>query len=526
MKVSAISSARREALVERYASPDSALADRLGGPYGDLASYRAAIERVAARAFDRESLVDRLLTINSATEAGERTRENILALRMRDTFAVVTGQQPGFLTGPLYTALKAASTIALARHLQESLGVPCVPVFWVASDDHDLAEIEGCHVLGRAGEVRRFRLDLSPRTSPSSALTVTADAAARFQEVLETAGDADFAQQVTDGFSPRPGERWAVWFGRQLHRMFPASGLVLFEPHGARDLVAPTLLRELRSPALVRDALRQGASSLRGLGLDAPLPVDRSSALFITRDQHRQRHEPDVVGPEGAAAILGKDPHAFTADAALRPVVQSCVVPTAAVVGGPGELAYWLQLTECFEAFDAPRPVFLPRHTAVLVEPKLARILAGLGSSVAAVLADDGKALTALSSAPAPSLEGVRSAIAQALVALDRVGEELDAHGRQVNKKFAGLRKTHSAALDRLARQAETAAAVAQSASRQQAEFAVHALRPRGRMQDRVLSPLPFLARFGPDLFERVAARIDPISTVPVEVLLEAPQTK
>ena len=126
-----------------------------------------------------------------------------------------------------------------------------VPLFWIASDDHDLAEIEGCSVLDEHGDVRRFRVPLSPRDTSSAAVRVPAAAAAVVDELFAAIPSGPHQAAIRSLATPAAaeGERWPVWFARCLSRLFAGSGLVLFEPHLAQELLAPVLSREAEQPA-------------------------------------------------------------------------------------------------------------------------------------------------------------------------------------------------------------------------------------------------------------------------------------
>ncbi|MFH0945155.1 MAG: bacillithiol biosynthesis BshC [Planctomycetota bacterium] len=499
MKITSAESAPTPDLLARYLGGDPALSGRLGGAPGDEASVLQSLERCRARPYARATLVAGLLRFQHLVEAGEPALANSRALLDENTFIVATGQQPGLLTGPLYTLWKAVTAIAQARHLTRRLGIRFVPLFWVASDDHDLGEVEGCFLLNRAAEVQRFRVPLEPRGSPSAGIEVASSAATLFETFLEALPDGADRDLLRSFAAPRMGERWPVWFGRILAHLFRSSGLVLFEPHMARDLLEPVLQAEARQPARAPSALRAGAEALRSLGLEASLPTDAPSGLFVLESGRRRRFDPDREGEAG-----------LSPDAGLRAAVQSLVLPAPVVVAGPGEVAYWLQLTELFEALGAPRPVLLPRLRATLIEPRVRRALTSLG------LGDEGlfrseeelrSARPATHPARAVQLAGEADEVFGRLC---RLTSGLDGLGGSVPKSCRKLEQTFRTSLDRLIRQALDQEREQQGVSERQLRLVAGTGRPRGLLQERVLNGLPFVASYGLELLECIVERMDP----------------
>ncbi len=510
MRIAVTPHAPADALLARYAAGDAFLASRLGGDPRAPASFHAALARCRRRAFPRAELAERLHAANRALGAAPLSLDNARALAAPDVFAVACGQQPGFATGPLYTLLKAATTIALARRLTQQLGVRCVPLFWIASDDHDLPEIEGCALLDAHAELRRFRVDLGPAGPPAARLCVPEAAPAVFEQLAAALPDGPHLERVRAELAPRAGERWPDWFGRTLLRLFASSGLVVFEPRHVADLLLPLLLRELEAPARVPAALQAGARALAQRGLSAPLRTDLPSAVFHVEQNRRRRVAP---GRDDARALCERargEPDALSGDAGLRAILQALILPAPVVTGGPGELAYWLQLSEAFDLLEAPRPVFVPRTHATLVEPRVRRASENLALGQAELFLGE-EALARRVPPPDPERDAALRGRAQdALSALDRFARELADAGAPVRGSLEKLQAAFQASLDKLRRQALEEEQERAGVSLRRALLVARAFLPAGKPQDRVLSGLQFLPRHGLDLYDRLAATIDP----------------
>lgn len=520
-------------LLERYlselrakppgASPSGgglAISERLGGP-PTIASAKLLASRLGSRLATAsrgdahpgqsaagDKLIQSLLAAHDPLEPDAATVQNIRALGDPETLVVATGQQPGFLTGPLYSVLKAASAIAAARRLTAEFGVPVVPVYWVASDDHDLSEIEGCYAIGGDGGLRRHRIDLEHSRWPSSLVQVPASAPEIMQGFLEDLPSGEHRDAVVAMLEARPGEPWARWFSRLLLQYFPNQGLVLFEPSLHPELLAPVLRRHAEDIAVVPECLRQGRDRLDALGLAAPLPFEPPAGLFVFDGERRRRYDPttDALPLDQALATR---PLVLTADAALRPVIQSSLFPVVAVVGGPGELAYWLQLTELFDRSGVPRPVFLPRLAATLVEPRVRRALEGLGLDETALTLDP-LPISLSNDAEDPVLQHGRTQATLARAAVDEFLAALDSVGGPVPAKARDLKKAFQNSVDRILDLAGRHLQEQQGISQKRIALVQSSGRPRGKTQDRVLNALPFLSRAGVDLFAQIAETIDP----------------
>ncbi len=490
-------------LLARYAAGDPALAGRLGGDPRDEESYVAAARARAERPVPRATLVDALLPHHERLGADPATLDAVRALGEDDTLVVATGQQPGLLTGPLYTIWKAATAIALARGLESRLRRRVVPVFWVASDDHDLGEIEGCHVLDADGEVRRFRVPLGDVAAPSSDLAVPTEADEVFEAFLAASPPGPHDDALRTLASPRPGERWPDWFSRVLLGALPGTGLVLFEPAVAEEVVRPFLEAERDRPRRAVEARAAGEERLRALGLDAPLPADVPSGLFRVAGGRRERFDP----------AAGGDATGLSADAGLRPAIQSLVLPVVAAIGGPGELAYWLQLTETFDACGAVRPVFVPRLHATVVEPRVRRALEALGLDEDLLLAGEEAWRDRLREFDDDALVArLKTRADEAFSGYESFAEELGTFGGRVPKALKELRRSFRTSLDKIVRQAVETEREKAGASARKRTLVANAGRPQGKPQDRVLNGLPFLARSGPDAFARLVDAVDPLA--------------
>ncbi len=266
------------------------------------------------------------------------------------TAAIVTGQQPALGGGPLYTVLKTAHAVALARELTRQ-GRPCRAVHWVASEDHDLGEAGHADLLSREGRVTRVQ---APWKGPRAALRHQAAETGHhdLRIALEATCGPGLGRQFLDQLLPIADEDLGRWQVRWLKACFP--DLLVVQPQDLRSAGADTLLRALEGwDHLIPDLLAAGWTSYFGHPSSPPffddLPTGRRAV-----ERTEARH------------LLTQEPQRVSTGAGLRPVLQQATLPVLAYVGGPGEIAYHQALAPLFRTLELPAPYLIPRMRAIL----------------------------------------------------------------------------------------------------------------------------------------------------------------
>lgn len=336
----------------RYVAGDPALYPLGAWPWPQV-PWSAVLRHRSAFPTPRLALVEALQRQNEPFLAADQVlRQAIEALKEPTTFTVTTGQQLGWLTGPLYTLIKAAHAVQLARQLTALLGPPyrVVPVFWLASEDHDAAEVRTVEVgWGRllryeglfAGPVGRHRIQAAfPPEAESLAL-----------------------QRYWEG-----GQLWERAFRAAMQALFAGTGLVWCsgDDPALKALASPLWIAEIQHKRTYQ-AHAIAVSSLRALGEEPSLRAQPVN-LFWLSDEERRYPKPEEWDDFLTAAYL--HPDRLSPNVLLRPIYQEWLLPSLAYVAGPAEVAYWLELRPVFEAFGVPMPVVYPRgHLRVLQAP-------------------------------------------------------------------------------------------------------------------------------------------------------------
>ena len=330
-------------------------------------SQAYSLESIAAFARQRPSLGPAHRERLCGSLTGDATSIQKLA---SGAVTVITGQQPGLFTGPNYTILKAITVIKLAKAL-DGLGVPAVPVFWVAAEDHDYQEIESASVLDRDGGLLHVRIDLSnPDSSPVGWLKLGGDVPDALSKFLAGLPGSEFQPEVRQIMetSYRPGVSPVDAFLSAMVKLFEGTGLVFANPlePEIRKLAHPTLVQAVSQNSEIRAAVVARSRALSDAGYHEQVKVDDNfTGLFAYRGKSRR-----VLRPEEL-----KDDIPLSANVLLRPAMQDAIFPTAAYVGGPAEVAYFAQAGAVYEVFRRPAPPVFPRISATVLEPRIERVL-------------------------------------------------------------------------------------------------------------------------------------------------------
>ena len=444
-----------------------------------------------------------------------------------DALAVVTGQQPGFLASPLYSLYKALQAIRLAGILRERLGVPVIALFWNHADDHDVAEVHHAHVVNRNLDLQKLSLaGLSSGRQPFSRIVLDEKThhLAAIRALLDQLFEgAPHARRAVDAFVPRSGETLARAFTRTLTELLGPAGLVVLEPDWIRPEISAQLARVVALDPVA--SLQRGAERMTASGTQPAIEPAGAAIVF--------RHDPQgrlaaraggdgfrFDGESGSrtrdelAAEIVQEPLAWSPGALLRPIVQDLCLPVAAYVGGWGELAYHAELADLRARVGAPSTPFVPRVSCTLVDPECRVSIARLGLSIEDL---------ARSAPPAPesgTAAGEPPWIARVRAIAGDAGREIDSLRADVAELDPSLLAQLKRASDQVRSAgdwfAEKAERVHQNRSgkgRRHLRRLSSALWPRGEPQERVLGPLPFVARFGEDWIGELADAIDPFSS-------------
>lgn len=502
---------------------------------------RAAYLRSSGFTGDRKALAEALTGYNQALGASPETLENIRLLAQEGTLSVVTGQQGAIFTGPSYSIYKAMTTIHLAREQSEKLGVPVVPVFWIAGEDHDWPEHASVLVPAR-DEVTRLALkeEYGDDRRSVGLAPLPPSVPELIEEFLELMPDTEFKPVFAERIRVAAGGAPALetgttdgeptlsdWFGRTMAWLFEGTGLIFINPvdPALRRLMAPFFERAIRDHAAVESALEIGFNLCHQMAFQPTVDQQPGNLnLFTYLDgqrlaiyageggrYHLRNREEINWSAEELVDLAVTHPERFSTNVILRPVVQGRILPDLAYVGGPGELSYFGLYRHVYSALEMQMPIIFPRESYTLVEPPLARIMEKQSLTVEDLFfrlderrqefleREDRLGLAGLFERFRGDFDQLYDGVVQTVLQLDPNLQFVTDENRkqiavQINKLEEKARQQHRKNLEVFMRQYDRLKANIQ---------------PHGGLQERAVSILPYLVKYGPDLVRQMVAETE-----------------
>ncbi len=487
--------------------------DRVRRFYGesflDPASFAAAASQIHFPDERRAAIVDALREQNGESESLRR-------LSLPGTVAVVTGQQVGLFGGPAYTIYKALTAVVLAERLTAQ-GIEAVPVFWLATEDHDFPEINHAYSFDGAHQSHRVSVEGEPALpSPVGGIVPPSYPVDGFAETWDSQPFADEVTRLLSG-AYTLGRSLGEAFVALMRALMPNSGLLYLDPlrPSYRAVAAPFLADAVKRSDELGDALAERNSELIDAGYHAQVHVEASTSLFFVLENGQRKS----LKRDGLTFALGKEKLSAEAlaergaslspNALLRPVMQDYTLPTICYVGGPGEIAYFAQSETLYRRLLGRMPVIAARSGFTLIDSRCAKLMARYGLNVPDVFGEE-KLRERIARQLVPA--ALQSNIAKVKAATERHLGELDNELHQFDPTLAAaLKKTQAKIVHQLARiEAKTLRETLRRDARASAEAAylTGSLYPDSHLQERHYSILPFLSQHGFDLIDSLRSHI------------------
>jgi len=457
----------------------------------------------------------------AARNAPAAARESAARLADPATRVVITGQQAGLFGGPLFTLLKAITTMKLAAEVSREHRVPVVPVFWIDAEDHDWPEVSGCTVLDSEFAPATVRLEDLPGAGslPIARLTLNDAAQAALDHLNTSLPDTEFKAELMAALRSayEPGRSMSAAFGMWLEHVLGPHGLVVYDSSdpASKPLARDVFVKEISQPGeTARIAAKAGhALVAKGYHAQATLP-DGTVSLFHLNAERAP------IRIEGKTAVVGEQsitldelvdetrnhPEHFSPNVLLRPLVQDTVFPTICYVAGPNELAYLGQLKDVYAHFGIPMPLFYQRGTATLADSATLRFLSKYDLPITALRAQDESTLNQLLESQLPptveqALTSMSSMVDERLAAVAGAVAQIDPTLEGAVKSTLGkmqheVQSLHNKVIQAAKRKDDTL--------RRQFQRAQALTFPQGHPQEREVGFVWFLNRYGPALVDRL----------------------
>lgn len=500
----------------------------------DPAGLRSLLPKAATRAH-RDTLTETLLRQNRSFDNDPAAIANVEKLRDPKTLAVVTGQQMGLFTGPLYTIYKALATVRWCQYFHDQFPeYTFVPVFWLELEDHDFREVGTIRLIDATNDLISVTYEGGDQENKSKTpicrLILTDEIAQRIGEISAALNKTDFTESWLKDVQAayRPGETLSNAFAKLMARWLGRYGLILMDPSDPelKKLAAPIFKKALTDAAPAHERFVKTTSDLKQAGYSAQVETE-PAYLFVSDPSHdlpwnskatdkvRITSEELTTHRDEILSIPEKEPQRFIPNVVLRPIVQDFLLPTMAYVAGPGEIAYFAQFRSLYEFFGVPEPAIVPRPFLTLLEKKIKKVPEKYGLSVKSIL-NEGESLVEKVAAQTssvsngPELERMIAEFSGRLAPLEKSLVQTD-------PSLKGAVATASDKIRQALTVLQTKTLEAEKRNHElvhtQLVKAIRHLLPNGQFQERELNALYYLNKYGYGLFDTILANADPAQT-------------
>ena len=479
-------------------------------PLRDLDSFRAAAAEIQFSSEQRAALVAALRRHNGGSPALAR-------LAQPGTFVVATGQQVGLFSGPAYTVFKALHAARLAEWLTAN-GIPAVPVFWVATEDHDFAEVNHTWVFDAGHHPVKLEMRRPASLQPVGTVPLVSPPV---NELRATLHGMPFGEEVADLVeeSYRGGNTMGGAFGELIRKLLAKFDIPQLDPMlpDFRALAAPALRAAVENHAVLTEGLLARNRELGAAGYHAQVHVEEQTSLVFLLENgkrlalSRTGREFAQNGRQFSTEELSDRAASLSPNALLRPVVQDSILPTVACIMGAAEAAYLAQSEVLYRSILGRMPVVAPRTGFTILDQHSEKLMTRYGLSLPDFFSGEDILRERIASRLVPP--ALHSALGETAKTVNHAIERL-------RGDLAALDPTLAQALDRSQRK------IAYQLSKIEAKAGREAMRrsdrataeasslyglifPERHLQERLYSILPFLAKHGLDLVDHIYGAIE-----------------
>ncbi len=360
-------------------------------------------QQLKGRTFARVELANVLYTYNTAHGASEKTFANIERFKDSDSVVVIGGQQAGILTGPLYTIHKVISIVSLARKTEQQLGVPVIPVFWIAGEDHDIQEINHIFVEEQ-GNVKKSTYPVISRQKKSASLLQLdkTQATQWIERILMSYEETNYTNDLRMKLTQLLNDSYTFtdFFAKLILALFSDTGIVVMDAaeENVRLLERDFFKQLIEKQAEVTEVVLKQQVSLQANEYPKTLEVmDDAANIFYEHQGERQLlfwRDEKFVTKDGLVSFSKQEllhiaeitPQLLSNNVVTRPLMQEYLFPTLAFIAGPGEIAYWAELQKAFHLFNWSMPPVISRMTMTLIERNIANDIEEINVSLSEIL--------------------------------------------------------------------------------------------------------------------------------------------
>lgn len=480
-------------------------------------NYLRVFKSIKERKYQREKLSSILKEQSRRFGSPEEVYKKIEFLKEPDSLVIFTGQQVCLFGGPLFTIYKAISTLKLAEELSFRFSRTFVPIFWLDSEDHDFEEVRSTFIIDKENQLKEIRYSpaKTPSGEPMYKVVLEEGINSCVEKLTSSLHPTEFKNEVTQALVNcySKGESISNSFAKWMVRLLGKYGLVIADPGDKelKKLAVDFFLKEIENPGRSMGLVRETGKTLESSGYHQQVVKSEDAVnLFLEMNGKRSalkwngesiqvERNDRMLTREELSHIIENEPERLSPNVLLLPLMRSYLFPTAAYIGGPGEISYYAQLKSVFEFFDIPMPVVYPRASVTLIEDKIKQLLQKYSLEFADLFQDPEILINSILKEKFPdplenTLEKKRNDISRIL---DSLEQELTSSEPTLKQNLETTRGKIDYELKRLGEKLFQAYRQKDQTLKEQVYKAKNNLFPDNKLQERVLNLVPYLIKYG-----------------------------
>ncbi|PLR77493.1 bacillithiol biosynthesis cysteine-adding enzyme BshC [Bacillus sp. V3-13] len=496
--------------------------------YHEPAAYWSRIEELNNRKFHRNELADHISAFMADFPGSAAINQSIQKLRQENSVVVIGGQQAGILTGPLYTIHKIISIITFAEQKERELNIPVVPVFWIAGEDHDFQEVNHVYVCENKRVEKWSYPERILEKKMVSDIQIDEDICKRWiEEVFQSYGETEHTSRLLQfaGQLLKKNISFVDFFSAIIIDLFKEYGILIVDSGNRelRKLEKEIFTRQITDHQQITDAVHFQQQQLARAGYSKTIEIAENAAnLFYYDSTVNERilleyhpEEQRFIGKNGRVSFTDDElielaaefPERLSNNVVTRPLTQEWLFPTLSFIGGPGEIAYWAELTKVFEHFHMKVPPIVPRLNMTIVDRSLETDLTDLDIDLADALTKGVEAARNhfLDSIKDGELESLFNETKQ------QFNEKYQLIQKEVKQKYPGLlplleknEKLVQSQIDFMADKLDLEVRLRHEITLNKMARIENALKPLGLPQERVWNIFYYLNKYGPEFVDEL----------------------
>ncbi|URM31808.1 bacillithiol biosynthesis cysteine-adding enzyme BshC [Cytobacillus firmus] len=375
--------------------------------YNSDSDYKARLAELKGRSFMRKELSQYIGEFMDRFPSSPAVHDSLNKLKQENSAVIIGGQQAGILTGPLYTIHKIISIIHLAKKQESKLGIPVVPVFWIAGEDHDYQEVNHIFIeKNNKLEKMTYPEKVLEKKMVSNVPLNGEKCRAWVEDIIETFGETEHTKNILLILEEiiMHSHTYVDFFAGIIMHLFKETGLLLVDSgdQRLRKLESSIFGKQIKGFEEITNRVKSQQQNLENSGFPNAIDLsDNAANLFYYDEKHKERillefnqDKKVFTGKEcfheftmnELLEIAETHPERLSNNVVTRPITQECLFPVLGFIAGPGEIAYWAELKMAFEWFGMKMPPIMPRLNITFLERSVESDLDELGLDLQSVL--------------------------------------------------------------------------------------------------------------------------------------------